>query len=186
MILNDCSTQSVCIAQFSVISFSSTFQASIDRLPQLHAQCRSWRGPLSVVLFVGLFESPTDELGRSNNLSASSVSGRRDAAGRALLTENGNDGGTNAMEEQREGRSRRKRGSAGMRRRGPEPSSSSRHHLSASNIKLLHLASRLITASFAKFEKDDAKSSCALDIVLAYEVYSERKAMMLYPINTLR
>ena len=37
---------------------------------------------------------------------------------------------------------------------------------------------------FARIEREEL--SCKLDIILAYEVYSEPKAMMLYPINALR
>ena len=37
---------------------------------------------------------------------------------------------------------------------------------------------------FAEMEGDDA--ACKLDVMLVYEVYTEHRAMMLYPINLLR
>ena len=37
---------------------------------------------------------------------------------------------------------------------------------------------------FVQMEQEE--QSCQLDITLAYEVFSEPKAMMLYPINALR
>jgi hypothetical protein len=57
--------------------------------------------------------------------------------------------------------------------------------LSASNVELLRLATRLVTALFVRVEQEGGRS-CALDVTLAYEVFSEHKAMMLYPINALR
>ena len=30
------------------------------------------------------------------------------------------------------------------------------------------------------------ESACKLDVMLAYEIYTEHRAMMLYPINVLR
>jgi hypothetical protein len=41
-----------------------------------------------------------------------------------------------------------------------------------------------VTDWFSKIERDP--SVCKLDIVLAYEVFVEARAMMLYPINALR
>ena len=40
-------------------------------------------------------------------------------------------------------------------------------------------------ALFIRVEREGGKS-CALDVTLAYEVFTEHKAMMLYPINALR
>lgn len=43
--------------------------ASIDRLPQLLAQCRSWAGPISVVLYTNIILSPTTASAALPNLS---------------------------------------------------------------------------------------------------------------------
>lgn len=41
-------------------------QASVDRLPQLYSQCRSWRGPLSAVLFLGVLQQDGGPLSQDN------------------------------------------------------------------------------------------------------------------------
>jgi hypothetical protein len=41
-----------------------------------------------------------------------------------------------------------------------------------------------ISNLFTELEKDE--NACKLDIMLTYEVYTERRAMILYPINVLR
>ncbi len=38
------------------VSVTVITQATVDRLPQLFFQCKSWRGPLSAVLFLGLLQ----------------------------------------------------------------------------------------------------------------------------------
>jgi hypothetical protein len=43
-------------------------QATVDRIPQLYAQCRSWPGPLSVVLYLGLLQNTTANLTQENKL----------------------------------------------------------------------------------------------------------------------
>ncbi|GAX72769.1 hypothetical protein CEUSTIGMA_g225.t1 [Chlamydomonas eustigma] len=94
-------------------------QASADRIPQLYSQCKSWRGPLSAVLYISLFQ---------------------DSIERGMLT--------------------------------------------PANQETLRQASIAVTDLFADVEKDEA--ACKLDVILAYEVYTEQRAMMLYPINALR
>lgn len=37
-----------------------TTQASLDRLTQLYTQCKSWKGPLSAVVFIGLEQDSRD------------------------------------------------------------------------------------------------------------------------------
>mmetsp|Transcript_23209 Transcript_23209/g.50938 ORF Transcript_23209/g.50938 Transcript_23209/m.50938 type:complete len:525 (-) Transcript_23209:908-2482(-) len=92
-------------------------QSSVDRLPQLYSQCRSWKGPLSAVVYLGLQQEHADPL----------------------------------TEE---------------------------------NLSLIKRAATHVTDFFADVERDE--SACKLDIMLAYEVFVERKAMLLYPINVLR
>lgn len=41
-----------------------------------------------------------------------------------------------------------------------------------------------ISSFFADIERDD--NACKPDIMLVYEIYTERRAMLLYPINVLR
>lgn len=41
-------------------------QGTVDRIPQLYAQCRSWPGPLSVVLYLGLLQNTTANLTPEN------------------------------------------------------------------------------------------------------------------------
>jgi hypothetical protein len=43
-------------------------QATVDRIPQLYAQCRSWPGPLSVVLYLGLLQNTTANLTQDNKV----------------------------------------------------------------------------------------------------------------------
>lgn len=45
----------------------STTQATVDRLPQLYSQCKSWRGPLSAVMYLGLYQEEVNGLTESNS-----------------------------------------------------------------------------------------------------------------------
>ena len=38
-----------------------TLQATVDRLTQLYAQCKSWGGPQSSVLYLGLYQEDVKE-----------------------------------------------------------------------------------------------------------------------------
>lgn len=41
-------------------------QSTVDRIPQLYAQCKSWGGPMAVVLYLGLQQNTTGELTAEN------------------------------------------------------------------------------------------------------------------------
>lgn len=54
-------------------------QATVDRLPQLYSQCKSWRGPLSAVLYIGFYQDSIGGLTAANSellkKASSAVSG---------------------------------------------------------------------------------------------------------------
>lgn len=56
-------------------------QSSVDRVPQLYSQCKSWRGPLSAVMYLGVYQPKADALTEDNLLllkkAAAHVSGRK-------------------------------------------------------------------------------------------------------------
>lgn len=94
-------------------------QTSADRLYQLHAQCKSWQGPLSAAVYVSLHE---ENIGNS---------------------------------------------------------------LSAYNENILRDSARKISNLFHLIENDG--DVCVLDVMLAYEVFTEQSAaQMLHPFNKLR
>ena len=55
-------------AKQRVVPLTLITQATVDRLPQLYSQCKSWRGPLSAVLYLGLYQEDV-----ARGLSATSV-----------------------------------------------------------------------------------------------------------------
>ncbi|KAL6763415.1 glycosyl-transferase for dystroglycan-domain-containing protein [Haematococcus lacustris] len=93
-------------------------QSTVDRIPQLYSQCKSWQGPLSVALYLGLLQDTNT----------------------GTLTPN--------------------------------------------NLALLQEAILQVSAFFIEVEKESG--TCQPEILLLYEVYTERKALLLYPINLLR
>ena len=56
--------------------------------------------------------------------------------------------------------------------------------LASTQTSLSTSLSLQVAEGFVQMEQEE--QSCQLDITLAYEVFSEPKAMMLYPINALR
>eukprot|EP00798_Chlamydomonas_sp_ICE-L_P005378 gene5378-5598_t len=101
------------------VSVTVVTQASVDRVPQLYSQCRSWRGPLSAALYVPLYQEE----------------GTLD-------------------------------------------------HLTANNVQILEVAAEKVQELFLEVDQDPR--ACQLDIVLLFELYTERRAALLYPINLLR
>ncbi|GFH30314.1 uncharacterized protein HaLaN_29145 [Haematococcus lacustris] len=93
-------------------------QSTVDRIPQLYSQCKSWQGPLSVALYLGLLQDTNT----------------------GTLTPN--------------------------------------------NLALLQEAILQVSAFFIEVEKESG--TCQPEILLLYEIYTERKALLLYPINLLR
>ncbi|MEW5309976.1 MAG: hypothetical protein WDW38_001814 [Sanguina aurantia] len=123
-------------------------QASLDRLPQLHAQCQSWEGPLSAVVYLGILQRATH---RPNQL---------------------NPDGTLAAATQYTGSS------------SYFSASVPANMLSMRNRGLLERAVAHC-ASLAR-QAEAMTQGCKLDLLLVYEVFSEERALMLYPFNVLR
>ncbi|GIL60836.1 hypothetical protein Vafri_15357 [Volvox africanus] len=58
-------------------------QLSSERLEQLDAQCRTWRGPLAAVVYISLFSPSGDRLAEQNRLAVEEVDARIDQLFRA-------------------------------------------------------------------------------------------------------
>lgn len=59
-------------------------QSSVDRLPQLYSQCKSWGGPLSAVIFLGLLQDSVGGLTDSSNALIKKAAVHVSAAGQGV------------------------------------------------------------------------------------------------------
>lgn len=106
--------------QRALVPITVVTQASYDRLDQLRAQCTSWKGHISAVVYLGLYQPDINE-----------------------------------------------------------------GQLDRTNTKQLFHAAMTVAEFFLDVDRDE--SMCSLDLIFAYEIYTdELAASCLYPINRLR